>query len=138
MTPYAGGVPAWLWALIALLVFYAAAVAGLMLAGRRSDARALAGFVPDCIVLFKRLLGDPHVPRRRKLLLGAALVYLVIPLDLVPDFIPIAGQLDDAIVVALALRAIARPELLEEHWPGPPQALRLLRRPARASGRRRP
>jgi uncharacterized membrane protein YkvA (DUF1232 family) len=73
-------------------------------------------------VLVRRLLGDPRVPRRHKLLLGALVAYLASPIDLVPDFIPVAGQLDDSILVALVLRAVARGcgrELLEEHWPGP-------------------
>jgi uncharacterized membrane protein YkvA (DUF1232 family) len=55
--------------------------------------------------------------------------YLAMPLDLVPDFIPVAGQLDDAIIVALVLRAVLRaggPELLREHWPGPDASLNAL------------
>jgi uncharacterized membrane protein YkvA (DUF1232 family) len=89
---------------------------------RWDDAAAVARFVPDCLVLFRRLLGDPRVPRRRKLLVAASIGYLAFPFDLVPDFIPVVGQLDDAIVVVLALRAVLReggPELLAEHWPGP-------------------
>jgi uncharacterized membrane protein YkvA (DUF1232 family) len=99
--------------------------------GRRTDARALAGFIPDCLVLVKRLLADPRVPRRRKLLLVLLVAYLAMPIDLVPDFIPVAGQLDDAIVVALVLRAVLRSggeELLREHWSGPPRSLDLVRR----------
>ena len=119
--------PLWVWLLIACVVLYALVVAALALAGRRSDARAVAGFIPDCLVLFQRLVRDPRIPRLRKLPLLVALVYLAIPIDLVPDFIPVAGQLDDAIVVALALRVLARRELLEEHWPGPPQGLRVIR-----------
>src|SRR5512132_314608 len=116
---------AWQWALIAVaatLVVYATALGGLALAGRRGDARALATFIPDCLVLFRALLRDPRVPTRRKVLLGALLAYLAMPIDLVPDFIPVAGQLDDAIIVALVLRSMLRaggPELLREHWPGP-------------------
>ena len=93
--------------------------------------KALARFVPDCLVLFRRLAGDPRVPRRRKLLLGAVVAYLAFPLDLIPDFIPVVGQLDDALVVALALRSIARaagPELMREHWPGPEASLRTVLR----------
>lgn len=113
------------------LAFYAALVAALVAAGRRTDARALAGFIPDCLVLCRRLLGDERIPRSRKLLVGVMIAYLALPLDLVPDFIPVAGQLDDAIVVALTLRAVVRasgPELLREHWPGPPAALEVVLR----------
>jgi uncharacterized membrane protein YkvA (DUF1232 family) len=104
---------------------YAAVVAVFFLAGRREDARALAGFVPDCVVLFSRLLRDERLPRRHKLLVAALLPYLLLPFDLIPDFIPVAGQLDDAVIVALVLRRVLRasPELVEEHWPGPRRTL---------------
>jgi uncharacterized membrane protein YkvA (DUF1232 family) len=118
-------------AAVTALALYAALVVVLIVAGRRQDARALAGFIPDCIVLFRRLLGDDRVPRRRKLLVGALIGYLAMPIDLVPDFIPVAGQLDDAIVVALVLRSLLRaggPELLREHWPGPPSSLDVISR----------
>lgn len=116
---------------LAAVILYAILVAGLVLAGRRGDARALAGFIPDCIVLFRRLLGDPRMPRRYRFIVVALLGYLALPFDVVPDFIPIAGQLDDAVVVALALRAILRGggvELIEEHWPGPRSSLSLILR----------
>jgi uncharacterized membrane protein YkvA (DUF1232 family) len=122
------------WAVVgvaAVVVIYACAVGALVIAGRRGDARALASFIPDCLVLVKRLLGDPRVPRRRKLLLVALLVYLASPIDLVPDFVPVAGQLDDAIVVALVLRALVRgggEPLLREHWPGSERSLAVIRR----------
>ena len=106
-------------------------VAALVVAGRTGDAKALARFVPDCLVLFRRLMRDPRVPRRRKAIVLATVGYLALPFDLVPDFIPVAGQLDDAIVVALALRAVLRaggPGLLEEHWPGPAESLSVLLR----------
>ena len=92
----------------AVLALYALFVAGLAVAGRRSQARALAGVVPDCIVLVKRLLGDPRVPRGRKLALGLLVAYLAMPIDLVPDFIPVAGQLDDMVVAWLAVRVALR------------------------------
>ena len=106
----------------ATLLLYGVFIAWLLLAGRRQDARAVAGFIPDCLDLFRRLLGDERVPRSRKLLLGGMIGYLAMPFDLVPDFIPVAGQLDDAILVAVVLRSVLRaggPELLREHWPGP-------------------
>ena len=123
-------------ALAACLALYLAFVGLLLLRGRRSDARALAGFVPDCVVLFRRLLGDGRVSRPRKLLLLGLLAYLVLPIDLVPDFIPVAGQLDDAILVALVLRAVlkgAGPALVREHWPGPAASLGLMLRLAGGS-----
>src|SRR2546428_5303648 len=101
----------WGWFLVSfglLVLVWVVAVCALVVAGRRADARALAGFIPDCLVLMRRLLADPRVPRRRKLLVVALIGYLALPFDLVPDFIPIAGQLDDVIVVALVSRAFVR------------------------------
>lgn len=112
---------------------YLVFVIGLVVAGRRSDARALAGFIPDCVVLFRRLLADPQVSRWRKVLLLALIAYLAMPIDLVPDFIPVAGQLDDAIIVVLVLRTVLRaggPALLARHWPGPDSSLAVVSRMA--------
>jgi uncharacterized membrane protein YkvA (DUF1232 family) len=118
-------------AVAVLLVVYAAVVLALVAAGRGADARALARFVPDCVVLFKRLLADPRVEWWRKALLVAVIVYLASPIDLVPDFIPVAGQLDDAILVVIAVRVLLHgsgPRLLAEHWPGPPRSLQAILR----------
>ena len=117
------------WLLVAAavtLAVYLAFVAALLIAGRRTAAVALARFIPDCLVLFKRLLADTRVPRRRKFVLVALVGYLAMPIDLVPDFIPIAGQLDDVIIAAVAIRYVLRsdgPQLLREHWPGPEASL---------------
>src|SRR5687768_6863479 len=105
-----------------MLAAYATLVLGLVLAGRRNDARALATFIPDCLVMFRALVRDPRLPGRRRLLLAGLIAYLAMPFDLVPDFIPVAGQLDDAIIVALVLRSVLRasgPRLVREHWRGP-------------------
>jgi uncharacterized membrane protein YkvA (DUF1232 family) len=125
-------VSGWAWILVGLaacLVVYAVFVAWLVAAGRRSDARAAVRFVPDAIVLFRRLLGDARIPRRRKLVLLAVVAYLATPIDVVPDFVPVAGYLDDVVIVAFALRHVLRGAprgLVEEHWPGPPESLALL------------
>jgi uncharacterized membrane protein YkvA (DUF1232 family) len=115
----------------AVLALYAAGVLALIAAGRRTEAVTLARFVPDCAILFRRLVADHRVPRSRKLILGAVALYLVTPIDLVPDFIPVAGALDDAIVAAVALRVLLRgttAPLLREHWPGPRSSLDVLLR----------
>ena len=133
----------WAWLLVSLgvvLAVYATFIAWLVIRGRREDARAFATFIPDCIVLVSRLARDPRVPRRRKLLLIALVAYLGLPFDLVPDFIPVAGQLDDAIIVALVLRHFVRAggePMLRELWPGPEQSLALILRLARPGSRQR-
>jgi uncharacterized membrane protein YkvA (DUF1232 family) len=122
------------WLLVAAgaaALIYIAFVLALVVMGRRSEARALAGFIPDCIVLFRRLLADDRVSRGRKAAIVLLIAYLAMPIDLVPDFIPVAGQLDDAIIVALVLRTVLRgggPALLQEHWPGPPSSLAVVQR----------
>lgn len=115
MIALAVGVAAWLIAVVALT-----------LAGRRSAAREVAKFLPNLVTLFKGLLGDPAVPRSSKVLLGLAVVWLVSPIDLVPEFVPVAGPLDDAIVAALVLRHVLRrtdAEVLRRHWRGDPAIL---------------
>lgn len=123
------------------VVLYAAFVLGLVVAGRHETARGLAGFLPDCVVLVRRLVADPRVPRRRKLVLWLVAGYLAFPIDLVPDFIPVAGQLDDAVVIALGLRALLKgsgADLLREHWPGPQGSLAVVLRLAGATDGPRP
>ena len=129
-----------------LVVLYALLVLALVAGSRQWDVRVIARLVPYCAILFKRLLGDSRVPLRWKLASALALVYLAMPFDLVPDFIPLAGQLDDAILVALVLRGLLRsagPLLLREHWPGPAALLAPLERfafgvPTPGGGGRRP
>ena len=113
-------------ALGVLLALYALLLLALVAVGHGTEASALARFVPDCVVLVRRLLGDPRVPVESKVLLGLLVVYLVSPIDLIPDFIPVAGQLDDAILLALALRHLvhrAGTSVVAQHWPGPAETL---------------
>ncbi len=79
--------------------------------------KALVGFVPHCAILFKRLAGDPRVPRSRKWMLLATGAYLAFPIDLIPDFIPVLGYLDDVILVPLGILLAVRlipPGLMDE------------------------
>jgi uncharacterized membrane protein YkvA (DUF1232 family) len=127
-------VPFWPWGLLLLFVgLYLVGIAALIGAGRREDARALAGFIPDCLVLVTRLARDERIPRLRRVLLFIVLAYLAFPIDLVPDFLPGIGQLDDAIVLGLALRMVVRgggTELVREAWPGPEASLTIVLRAA--------
>ena len=118
-----------------LVVAWLALVLVLVMFGRRALARELALLVPNLTRLFAGLARDPRVPLRAKVVLGVTVLYLAMPIDLVPDFIPIAGSLDDAVVAALALRFVVRassPELVAEHWPGDPATLRRILWLARA------
>ena len=80
-------------------------------------------------MLFKRLLKDPRVPRRAKAALALVIPYLAMPFDLIPDFIPVIGQLDDALLVVAVLGYVARSagrDVVEELWPGSERGLRLV------------
>jgi uncharacterized membrane protein YkvA (DUF1232 family) len=127
-------VPFWPWGLLLFTAgLYVVGVAALIAAGRREDARALAGFIPDCMVLVSRLARDRRISRPRRVLLFIVLGYLAFPIDLVPDFLPGIGQLDDAVVLGLALRLLARgggTELVREAWPGPEASLTIVLRAA--------
>jgi uncharacterized membrane protein YkvA (DUF1232 family) len=91
-------------------------------------AKEIARLVPDCAVLLTRLLRDGRVPRRQKLLVGATVPYLALPFDLIPDFIPVLGQLDDALLVAFVLRRVVKrnPAVVRELWPGSEEGLKVV------------
>jgi uncharacterized membrane protein YkvA (DUF1232 family) len=91
--------------------------------------RDLAGFLPACLTTVRRLRNDPRVPRRAKVAILLAGLWLLSPIDLLPEFLPVIGPLDDVLVAALALRYAARRvprELLLEAWPGEPRLLERL------------
>ena len=97
--------------------------------GRRRDARDIARFIPDCMVLFERLVHDPRVPRRAKIALALLIPYLASPIDLIPDFIPVLGQLDDALIVVAVFGYVARRagrDVISELWPGSEAGLRVV------------
>lgn len=125
------GLPWWLVALAVVVIVYALLVALLFFAGRRLLARELALLIPNLLRLFRGLLGDPRVPVLAKVALLVGIVWIASPIDLIPEFIPIAGPLDDAIVAALVLAYVSRAagrDVVREHWHGDPTILaRLLR-----------
>lgn len=114
------------------------AIVILVALGRRSHARELATLIPNLVVLFRGLLRDPRVPRSSKAWLWFALAWLISPIDLIPEFIPVAGPLDDAIVAALVLRHVLHRTdraVLVDHWRGEPSTLDLIVRAARREAR---
>ena len=105
----------------------------LLIVTRPADLRVtdILRLLPDVVVLLRRLAADPELPRGVRIRLGLLLVYLILPIDLIPDFIPVLGYADDAIIVALALRSVTRragPAALERHWPGTAEGLQAVRR----------
>ena len=97
-------------------------------------AKELARFLPACVTTVRRLRAHPAVPRRAKLAIGFAGLWVLSPIDLIPEFLPVIGPLDDVVVVALAFRYAARSvprEVLLEAWPGNPAILQRLLGPTR-------
>jgi len=123
--------PLWAEILLILLAIWIVVAVVLVIVGRVLLARELALLVPNLVRMFGGLLRDPRVPLRAKIVVGIASLWLASPIDLIPDFVPIAGQLDDAIVAALALRFILRTTdgaVVRQHWHGDPATLeRVLR-----------
>ena len=102
------------------------------------DLKETLRLLPDVIRLIKRLAADPATPRGVRIRLLLLLGYLALPFDLIPDFVPVLGYADDAIIVALVLRSTTRsagPDALAKHWPGTPQGLAALNRLCRLNGK---
>jgi uncharacterized membrane protein YkvA (DUF1232 family) len=125
--------------LVALVVLLASWGLLVVLAKRLPPGilKDLAGFLAACLTLLRRLRADPRVPRRAKLAVLVAGLWVLSPVDLIPEFLPVIGPLDDVVVVALALRYAARQaplELLYAAWPAEPRLLaRLIGQPAPAA-----
>lgn len=118
-----------------LMLVYAALLGLLWRSSRRHDSRVqlqeALRLVPDVVRLLRRLAADSTLPVGVRIRLVLLLVYLASPIDLVPDFIPVIGYADDAVIVGIALRSVARragPEALERHWPGTAAGLAVIRR----------
>jgi uncharacterized membrane protein YkvA (DUF1232 family) len=97
------------------------------------DARSRADILregvtllPNLVKLLQRLMRDPRVPRRRKVVMGLTALYPLLPMDLIPDSIPVLGQLDDVLILALGIKHLldgAPAEVIAEHWDGTDDAL---------------
>lgn len=134
-------IPVWeiaRWTVVAVSVMVATWGLLVVLARRLppGTAKDLVAFLPACATTMRRLRRHPAVPRRARLLVVFALLWVLSPIDLVPEFLPVIGPLDDVVVVALVLRYAARlvpAEVLFEAWPGEPGLLaRLIGRPVPA------
>ena len=115
-------------ALIGLVVLIATWLLMIVLAKRLppGSAKDLASVLPACLTTIRRLRTDPRVPRAAKVAVGFAGVWVLSPIDLIPEFLPVIGRLDDVIVVALALRFAAcrvPHEAIHEAWPAEPVLL---------------
>lgn len=124
--------PGWLQAILVAVGVLLLTWLVLMLLARRLPpglAKDLAGFLPDCVTAARRLRRDPRVPRRAKIAVLFGMLWVLSPIDLIPEFLPVIGPLDDVVVVALVLRYAAKTvpsEALFEAWPGNPDLLRRL------------
>jgi uncharacterized membrane protein YkvA (DUF1232 family) len=126
--------PGWLVAVVVAVTIYVVLVVALIVSGRRVAAKELALLVPNLVLLFKDLLRDPAVPRGPKVALAIGVVWLISPIDLLPEFLPVLGPLDDAVVAALVLRYLVKRagvEVVRSHWRGDPATLGAIFRAAR-------
>jgi uncharacterized membrane protein YkvA (DUF1232 family) len=118
-------------ALLITAAIYFIAVLALLLAGHRAHARELAVLLPNLLRLFKGLIQDSRVPRGSKAWLIFAAAWIASPIDLLPEFLPIVGPLDDAVVAALVLRHLLKTTdqaIIAEHWHGAPATLETILR----------
>ncbi len=129
----------WLsWLGLAAAVMVVSWVLLILLARRLPEgtARELARFLPACVTTVRRLRSHPAVPPRARIAVGVAGLWVLSPIDLIPEFLPVIGPLDDVVVVALAFRYAARSvprEVLLDAWPGDPRLMERLVGPARPS-----
>lgn len=112
---------AWGWFLIALV----------LLRPKEMTVAEAKRIVPDTVRLLRALAKDPMLPKGVRRSLSLAVIYLALPIDLVPDFIPVIGYADDVIIAGLVLRSVVKragPSAVAEHWPGTEDGLALVKR----------
>lgn len=99
--------------------------------GQPSNLTVALRLLPDVVRLLRRLVADPALPRRPRVVLALLLGYLLSPIDLIPDVVPVLGYADDVIIAAIAIRSVVRHAGLDgvaRHWPGSPEGLTVLTR----------
>lgn len=123
---------AWLTGLAAVALAWALLCVGMVLLARRLPPgllRDIAEFLPACVTTARRLRRSPAVPRRAKIALLVAILWVLSPIDLLPEFLPVIGPLDDVVAVVLLLRYAARSiprDRLLAAWPAEPRLLERL------------
>src|SRR6187402_451445 len=127
----------WAWVVVGFGLLILSWLLLVALAARLPEGslKELAGFLPDCVTTAHRLRRDPRVPRRAKVAIGFALLWVLSPIDLIPEFLPVIGPLDDVVVVALAFRYAARQvprSVLMEAWPGKSSTIERVLGPTRS------
>jgi uncharacterized membrane protein YkvA (DUF1232 family) len=128
--------PGWLQAILIALALVPVSWLLLIVLARRLPpgvAKDLAAFIPDCVTTARTLRHDPRVPRRAKIAVVIALLWVLSPIDLIPEFLPVIGPLDDVIAVALLLRYAGRTvprQVLLDAWPGDRRMIERLLGPA--------
>ena len=129
--------PGWLQAILIAAVLVVASWLLLIVLARRLPpgvAKDLAGFLPDCVTAMRVLRRDPRVPRRARVAVVIAMLWVLSPIDLIPEFLPVIGPMDDIIAVAVLLRYAGRSvprQVLLDAWPGDPYLMERLLGPAR-------
>ena len=117
---------------IALVIAWARfLIALVLLRPKRMSVAEAKRIVPDTVRLLRALARDPTVPKGVRRRLSLAVIYLALPIDLVPDFIPVVGYADDVIIVGLVLRSVVKragPDAVAKHWPGTEDGLALMKR----------
>jgi uncharacterized membrane protein YkvA (DUF1232 family) len=118
--------------LASVAITYLALLVALLVARPKGNLLGEAvRLLPDLLRLLRRLAADSTVPRGARVRLALLIAYLAIPFDLVPDFVPVLGYADDAIIVSLVLRSVVRragSPAVRRHWPGTDDGLAALAR----------
>lgn len=125
--------------LLISLALWAVALVLLLVFGKRFAVKQAAKVLPDVVRLLKGVITDRRVPLVPKVVLGGGLLYLINPIDLIPEFLPVIGPLDDIVVIALTIRYLLKrcpPDVLHDHWRGEPETLVRLTKPWKPITRR--